>query len=601
MTTEQKMEWARMVLPAVAGAAGNVLSNRQQSANNQLTQQQTELGQMSNQAAIAQMLQQMKMQQAQQGLSAMPLGLEQQYVQKQRMMQALMPALANFQSARPTDPGIASVYRPGSNILGQVAGNPQLQQSFSDPSIETALGNYRRLVAQADPRISMQSLSGYGLGTGQDQGVEDVRMTALADQKAYEQAQTDLAQQQTNMTRGQQATQPEKKKGGGFWGKVGSIAKVAVPIVLAATGVGIPAAMAITAGTNIAASKMQGKDWGDALQSGAIGAATGAVGAGALGSGARAGISAGTQKAIAQGVLSGADAKMQGGSWNDALQSGIGGAATSKLADAAKARFQGSSSDGLNNAMGPKSLPLGSQNTDGNNPMTAWKSVLKNSPSMQLQSRPVGQTTQFQQPVQQQAPQYPMVNKVKQAVLGMPEPRMAPSHGGNLNYTTADPKNFTPPVNYAREFQMGAAQGLTDFGRGAMTAPLGMAYQGGDAIRQLTGMPRVMQTPEAQGAMTPPNNFAGQMGNMYGNAAMIGGMLRGGGRPSGPTQGQLGPGPQPRGLVGPGQKLLTEYSVGTQNEMAAKNIMDALSKLPPDQARALLQHPMAQQIFGALK
>lgn len=409
MTTQQKMDLAKVILPAVAGAAGSYASSRQQNTQNQIQQQQ-------NAQSVQQLLQQMRQNQAQAGLNAMPLGLEQQYLQKQRMMQALLPALASFKSARPTDPGILGAYKPGSNVLGQLAGNPQFQQTFNDSTTEQSLANYRKMVGQVDPRMSIGSLSALGLSGSQDQSVRDVLDQALRDQQAFE------AQQQNQQP--QSTAEPPKKKGGGIWGKIGSIAKVAVPIVLAATGVGIPAAMAITAGTNIAASKMQGKDWGDALQSGVVGAATGAVGAGALGSGARAGISAGTQKAIAQGVLSGADSKMQGGSWNEALQSGMGGAAMSKVGDMAKAKFQNGSSNGLNNGMTQNSLPLGSQNMDGNNPMTAWKSVLKTSPSLQLGSQSMSQgrdTQPLQQPVQANSPQnlYPMENKVKAAVTGI--------------------------------------------------------------------------------------------------------------------------------------------------------------------------------------
>lgn len=588
MTTQQKVDMAKVILPALAGAAGSYASSRQQNTQNQLSQQQNQLGQMSNQANIAQMLQQMKMQQAQAGLNAMPLGLEQQYVQKQRMMQALLPALANYQSARPTDPGIMSAYKPGSNIVQQMASNPQLQQSFGDQSLETALGNYRRLVAQADPRISMQSLSGYGLGTGQDQGVEDVRMTALADQKAYEQGQTDLAQQQTDMTKGQQAAQPEKKKGG-FWSKVGSIAKVAVPIVLAATGVGIPAAMAITAGTNIAASKMQGKSWGDALQSGAVGAATGAVGAGALGGATRAGMSAATQKAIVQGALSGADAKMQGGSWGDAVTSGVSGAAASKLGDMAKAKFQNGSSDGLNNQMGPQSLPLGAQNTDANNPMAGWQQALKNSPSMQLASKPMPMM-QSPQPVQQQAPQYPMVNKVKQAVIGSgAQPTTPPGQVSGQG-----PQGI--PLNPAR-------YPVPSYGS---HAPVDKAY---DLPRIGAGRPGEADPPNQFWETFKQQPFLQQMSNpMVG--MMGGGVLSAvprGVAAAGVGQKLLSAGNQPQllgtgqKLLGAGQKLLPEYSASTQNEIAAMRLIEAAKKLPPDEARNLINSPMAQIIFGGLK
>jgi hypothetical protein len=328
-----------------------------------------------------------------------PLGQEQAFVQKQRLMQALIPAIAGFKPGGPTDPAVAAAFTPPTNFLSQL-NTPGMQQSFSDQATASALADRRQMMAQVNPNYNFSSLDNFGLGTGFDQQIQQASADARTRQDEFSQRQEGLAQQGTSAVtdRMSQVTtgQPEKKKGGGIWGKIGSIAKVAVPIVLAATGVGIPAAMAITAGTNIAASKMQGKDWGDALQSGAIGAATGAVGAGALGGASRAGMSAATQKAVAQGVLSGADAKMQGGSWNDALGAGMTGAATSKVADLAKAKFQGGGSNGLNNQMGPQSLPLGSGYSDANNPGTGLFNTLKNSPQLQLASRalPSGQVPQ---------------------------------------------------------------------------------------------------------------------------------------------------------------------------------------------------------------
>lgn len=447
MTTQDKIDLAKVILPTLAGAAGSVANSRQQSQANKQNQQQLQLGQMGNQANIAQMIQQMKMQQASQGLNAMPLGLEQQYLQKQRMMQALLPAMAKYQSARPTDPGILSAYKPGSNVLQQFASNPALQQSFSDNATESSMANYRKLVAQADPRMNIGSLSQLGLSGQYDQGINDVQMTALADQKAYEQGQTNLAQQQTDMTTGSTAAAPEKKKGG-FWSKVGSIAKVAVPIVLAATGVGIPAAMAITAGTNIAASKMQGKDWGDALQSGAIGAATGAVGAGALGSATRAGLGTAAQKAIVTGGLNAADTKMQGGTTGQALMGGV----TAGLGSAAASKFNGGGSSGLNNQMGPQSLPLGSNYSDANNPGIGWAQALKNSPSLQLQSSPLasGMTPQGVQD-NNASQMYPMENKVKAAVTGLQPNQFKLNPGMMQGFGVTSPQSpagfSQPPLN----------------------------------------------------------------------------------------------------------------------------------------------------------
>lgn len=71
----------------------------------------------------------------------------------------------------------------------------------------------------------------------------------------------------------------------GFWSKLGKgalkVGKVAAPIALGMTGVGLPAAMAVSAGLNAADKKVSGGSWGDALKAGAVGAGTAAMGAGA--------------------------------------------------------------------------------------------------------------------------------------------------------------------------------------------------------------------------------------------------------------------------------------------------------------------------------
>lgn len=110
-----------------------------------------------------------------------------------------------------------------------------------------------------------------------------------------------------------------KKGGNELLGKLGDVAKVAVPIVLAATGVGIPAAAAIMAATYAADAKADGKSWKDAAVQGAIGAGTGAVGGGAI-------QSAGG-KIAANAALGAASGAADGGGVSGALMGAAGGAA----------------------------------------------------------------------------------------------------------------------------------------------------------------------------------------------------------------------------------------------------------------------------------
>src|SRR3970040_1474975 len=77
-----------------------------------------------------------------------------------------------------------------------------------------------------------------------------------------------------------------------FWGKLGKgllkVGKVAAPIALGMTGVGFPAAMAVSGGLNALDKKVSGGSWKGALGSGLMGAGMAAAGAGAgkLGGGA---------------------------------------------------------------------------------------------------------------------------------------------------------------------------------------------------------------------------------------------------------------------------------------------------------------------------
>lgn len=136
-----------------------------------------------------------------------------------------------------------------------------------------------------------------------------------------------------------------KKDGNELLGKLGDIAKVAVPIVLAATGVGAPAAAAIMAGTYAADKKADGGSWGDAAKAGAFGGAAGYIGAG--------GISSSGGKVAANAALGGAQGASDGGGMKGAILGAAGGAAGSAMAGNAAA---------------------GSTNMAGSN---AWGDVLK--------------------------------------------------------------------------------------------------------------------------------------------------------------------------------------------------------------------------------
>ncbi|HEX5579104.1 MAG TPA: hypothetical protein VFY43_05500 [Candidatus Limnocylindria bacterium] len=85
------------------------------------------------------------------------------------------------------------------------------------------------------------------------------------------------------------------------------VGKVAVPIALAATGVGIPAAIAASAALNAADTKASGGSWKQALISGGIGAGTAAIpGGGGIGSSLAGGATKAGMKSLITGAAKGA-------------------------------------------------------------------------------------------------------------------------------------------------------------------------------------------------------------------------------------------------------------------------------------------------------
>lgn len=74
------------------------------------------------------------------------------------------------------------------------------------------------------------------------------------------------------------------------------------------------------------------------------------------------------------------------------------------------------------------------------------------------------------------------------------------------------------PEAMMRGFVGGSAQAIADLTEGAKAGLARTAYHGGDLIRRGLGMERVIDDPEAQAAMTPPDSAAGKIG-MFGEQA----------------------------------------------------------------------------------
>lgn len=285
MTTQELLA---LLIPAGAGLAGGVAQGQQNKVGQQQTQQQMMdqkvqqmMAALQNAQQTGQNLQMNRQQMPSTQAQMSPLGQEQTFVQRQRLMAAMLPEMAKFNVGGPTDPGVKAAYTPPTNMLKGLA-NPALQASYGDQATATSLADRRKMMAQINPEYQFSSLGNFGLDANYDQQVEDVRMTAGANLKAYEAAQASLANQQTtlaNQNMSAALTQPPaEKKGGGVKGFLGGVLKVAAPIAaLAIPGVGPMAAAAIAGGGVAAGSKLQGDSWGSALGQGALGAAGGAM------------------------------------------------------------------------------------------------------------------------------------------------------------------------------------------------------------------------------------------------------------------------------------------------------------------------------------
>lgn len=92
---------------------------------------------------------------------------------------------------------------------------------------------------------------------------------------------------------------------------------------------------------------------------------------------------------------------------------------------------------------------------------------------------------------------------------GVPPPppgfTMVPPSGGNeIDYNKpAEPSNLE---------KLGT--GIADFGKGALSGAASTVFHGGDLLRRATGQPRVINNPDVQQLITPPDSMAGKAGQL---------------------------------------------------------------------------------------
>lgn len=282
-------EWAMLASQVGGGVFGGVAQSQQNKRGQQNQQQQQldavvqrMLASLQNAQQTGQNLQTNRQQMPQTQAELSPLGQEQSFLQKQRMLQTLLPTLANFQGASPTDAGVAGSYRPQSNILANLA-NPKLMESVGDGATAQSLADRRKLMAQINPDYEFSSLGGFGLDPRFDDGVNRASQDAGARLRAYESAQSALADQQIGLSNqqlqnAQQAGQQQEKKGGGIGGFLGGVLKTAAPFAAFIPGVGAPLAIGLGAAGGALGNKMQGGGLLSGAVQGGIGAGIGAAG-----------------------------------------------------------------------------------------------------------------------------------------------------------------------------------------------------------------------------------------------------------------------------------------------------------------------------------
>lgn len=90
--------------------------------------------------------------------------------------------------------------------------------------------------------------------------------------------------------------------------------------------------------------------------------------------------------------------------------------------------------------------------------------------------------------------------------------KIAAQHGGKpVDYDAIAAEVLAAPSAPAESASQGFHP-VVDVLKGAGAGLLSTAYHGGDIIRRVLGMDRVINTPEAQAAMTPPDSTAGSVG-----------------------------------------------------------------------------------------
>lgn len=230
------------------------------------------------------------------------LGEEEDFVTRNRIARALLPAMANAPRMTPSDPAIAALMPKGGLDLRGVI-TPEMFAALSDDASASAIDRRNRQTLNVDPSAPITDFGAMGLPTDRMAGLQNYaqqRTTQDAETKSktmeliMRALEQDIAGERAAQSRqGQQLQIPEGyeldpktgqlKKKGGFWSKFGKVlglgANIALPFLTG--GLSIPAQIAINAGVGAGTGFLGGGGAPGAL----VGAGLGAVGAAARGRG----------------------------------------------------------------------------------------------------------------------------------------------------------------------------------------------------------------------------------------------------------------------------------------------------------------------------
>jgi hypothetical protein len=270
-TTGDKIGLASGVGSAILGAIG---SSKSQKSNDRTAAAQQVIAALRNRQAAMAEQQALQQRQAEQYAQMNPLGAEQQYIQRQKTLQALLP-LMGAQQIRAGDSSVAATQGDTGGILRALAANKGLGSTFSDEAIQRAILDRRNATTVVDPTIQRMPLGDYGFQSNNSYQKEndDLRNLILGRQQASRDAI--LGDANTELARAQQMEQQAQESGGGFWktlGKIGLMAGGGLATAMSGGALSPVMASIIAGGAGAGAGAIDG-GWKGAALGGGIGAA----------------------------------------------------------------------------------------------------------------------------------------------------------------------------------------------------------------------------------------------------------------------------------------------------------------------------------------